>query len=179
MDKKVVNIAYALLNEQYYTFQVSLESLIFNNSNCLFKIYLLIDENFNKDFLKNILACKKNDNILDIVIINIESSKYKYVSSLINSSEIYTSSFYRFELIRHIDDDRVLFLSDISLATGDILELYNMDIEKYSCAVSEFVPDCVKLSTRPLSNEFFFSDLVMLINLNWWRRENYIEKIEN
>ncbi|MBP3491462.1 ATP-binding cassette domain-containing protein, partial [bacterium] len=106
-------------------------------------------------------------------------SNYIHLEKYIQHFTNVKSSFYCFELEKYIPEEKVLLLSSVSTVTGDLKELYETDISKSACAVTEYIHSNYASTGFKLNNNFMFSNLMMLINLNWWKEHNYYNKLIN
>lgn len=76
--------------------------------------------------------------------------------------------------------NKVLYLDCDILVTGDLLDLYLIDIEKYfiaACDEEDYIKG--RLEILEIPNHKYFNAGVLLINLKKWRKENLSKKLIN
>lgn len=121
----------------------------------------------------NQLSSKYNQTI-DVV--RIEKDRFK---NLITYGRYPTSMYFRFllpEILR--GEDKVLYLDCDILVRRNLLDLFSLDIDGYSCGVVlDQQCDDVQIANRLRIDSPYFNSGVMLMNLKEWRSQNYAEKI--
>ena len=176
---KIINIAYNITENSWKMAIVSMQSVIDNNSNNKLRFYIFYSYNTNIIFQDKFKFYAKYKNVEDIIFIKIDDSKFKFLSNYVSSYINLSHHFYCFDYINQIKEEKILLLVEHTIVTNDLSDFYNMDLTNKSCAVSVFpFIDPLNLNLKN-NNSFIFNDLVMLINLKYWKENNFYENLLN
>lgn len=171
-ENNIINIAYILRKEDIFNTVVSLYSL-FQNTKHMVNLYFfhdqLVETKNIRDYLNEI---QQNKMCHDIKFIEIDYKKYKHMKYKFNFHE----RFYIVEIPELIQENKIIFISNNTLVTSDLEELYNIDISNNSCAAVEMPTSKTILERNELKRKACFNNAVMLINLECWRERHYFEK---
>ena len=166
-----LTIAYTITNDSLYYAIVSIASLFINNKDNNINLNIIYDENLDDEYLKLFKKFDIYKNCTELNYIKINSSKYDYFKRNLFFSE----RFYIFELPNLINADRVLYINEYTIVNSDLEELYNTDLENYSCAAVEYIyGDEIKDIS-----DFGYQNNIMVIDCKKFRNENFYEKFIN
>ncbi len=172
--KNCVTIVFAT-NQQYIQHLcAALKSLLENNKDLSFKIYI-INSGISPKIYSNILTVARPYNCqLENIVISDDFFK-ELVLTHHYSKEIY----YRLLIPELIDEKKVLYLDADIIINGSIKELYNQNIEDYYvCAVED--PYFDRYSQLNIDKKFrYFNSGVMLINVTKWKNTGLQKKVIN
>lgn len=173
---ETINVVFSSDNNYAQYMGVAICSL-FENKTCPNPIDIYVLDGEINDDNKNKLAVLENRYNFKINYIKMDTEFFKdfYISR-----QITQASYYRIitpELFSTLD--KILYLDCDIIITGDILELYNININNYFFAAvdEEKYPDNRLLNLDIPENERYFNAGVMLINLSQWRDSNTSKKI--
>lgn len=95
------------------------------------------------------------------------------LNSLKASDRFPSSIYFRFLLPEILDCDKVLYLDCDIIVTANLSGLWNTDIKEYACAaVEDQASDDITLKNRVGIYEDYFNSGVLLMNLDYWRKNN-------
>ena len=160
-----INIAYVLNEDNYYMTIVSMQSVIESNKQNIIDFYIVKDKNFDCD-LSVIKNFKKYSNCNNIVISVINLARY------ISLNIYFHDIFCVLDFADIVPFDRALFLSNFSFVQKDLSELYNIDLSNFSCGVIENI---YSPKDNNIKSKHLFE--VMLINLDYFRKQQYYDKL--
>jgi len=129
----------------------------------------MYDRSFEKDSLDIFEKLKKYDNINKIEFVNVGSSAIQ-ISNKYNDS---TKFLYLFDFCKNFDGEKVLYLSNYSLVTDDIKNLYNTDLSNNSCAGTEYFWSKKILKDVITPNNTAYTTDILLVNVPLWKTKNY------
>ena len=173
-----INIAYPVDETNWINCYVSIISLI-ENSSSFVNIYLL--EEVLEDCIKNIFEDieKNNKNICKINIVHIEK---KDLVDLYLSKVTIANSWFRILFADLCPDvDKVIFMAGCAtIITGDLSELYNMDInEKFILVADDVINGHFYAEKYHLVSETYSNINIMLLNCKEFSENNAFEKFQN
>lgn len=169
-----MNVAFVINNDIFEMTYISIHSLLKENSDSKINLYIAIDENLSKIKLLLLNKFKNYSNCKELNYIHVNMSKYKNIADVVSFSEL----LYQFEIPRHIDGARVLFIGMYALITSNLKEFYNMDLEGNSCAASEFIySDWVKVNYNLENRKHIYNNSVLLIDTKKWNENEYLKKL--
>lgn len=169
-----IPILYLPTNETFETMLVSMASLVENNSEKEFKLVLGLDSSFDEENIAKIKAiCSKHNQIKEIVIHKIDEDKYAYYKN--NRKLVLTSRLYIFECVE-LFKEKFIYFAEQTIITGDINELYDIDITDYVCAVAEYIDPKALIREFDLKNKIIFSTNMLLVNPVKWKEEKISDK---
>lgn len=153
---------------------VMLCSLFENNWENHFNVYIIIDfdHNDNLQQLKKLVNRYKQE----LEFIKIDKTQ---VNNLILSGHATQAVYFRLLIPLVLDRNisRVLYLDSDIIIKRDIRKLWEVEIEEYAlAAVAEPLFDRHEQLGISVENSYFNSG-VMLINLDYWRKENISQKV--
>lgn len=169
-----IPILYLPTNETFETMLISIASLIQNNGEKEFKLVLGLDSSFDVENIAKIKAiCSKHSQIKEIVIHKIDENKYMYFKN--NRKLVLTSRLYIFDCAE-LFKEKFIYFAEQTIITGDINELYNIDITDYVCAAAEYIDPVTLIRGFDLKNKTIFSTNMLLINPVKWKEEKISDK---
>ncbi len=169
-----IPILYLPTNETFETMLISIASLIQNNGEKEFKLVLGLDSSFDEENIAKIKAiCSKHSQIKEIVIHKIDESKYMYFKN--NRKLVLTSRLYIFDCVE-LFKEKFIYFAEQTIITGDINELYDIDITDYVCAVAEYIDPKTLIREFDLKNKIIFSTNMLLVNPVKWKEEKISDK---
>ena len=172
MKNNQINIVYCLNEEEYLSALVSVQSVITNNLNNFINFFFIIDENFNRELLKSFKFINKKP-FYTVNIIKESKNKYLNILNKVNFSE----NFYLFDIANLINVEKFIYFSSQTLINCDLNNLYNTNIDTYTCAACEYIYPQVFEEMFKLKKEHVMHATVALINLKQWKNKNYFEKL--
>ncbi len=174
MDNTII-IVTELSNDTINLSCVSLKSILENNKDNSIEFIFLYDgllDIVNINLIKNII--KKYKNIINFNFIKIKREKYKI---LINKTNFgFRNRLYLFELPYLTNYEKVLYISPYTIVCQNIKQLFNMNIENNSCAGVENLEQGKIQDLFNLKSKIFSND-ILLINLNKWRKQDYFQRL--
>lgn len=160
----------ALCTDEKYSFPcgVCVTSILENNKECECNIYILTP-GLKKDTIEkyNLLSTTYGQKIEIIKIDN------KNFNSLKISDRFPISIYYRYLLPQLLNREKVLYLDCDIIVTGKLTDLWDTDIKDYACGVVEDQKsDDITIQNRLGLYRNYFNSGVLLMNLNFWRKNN-------
>lgn len=172
------NVLFAADNNFAPYLGVSVYSLLKNNHKDFDKINIyVLDKDISENNKIKILDIVNNYEFANLFFIKDEGinkilgAKVQANRALSSYSRLFTASL--------IDEtiDKILYLDGDSIILGSFKELWEMDMQDYSCAgVLDVGPDYVKTAVGLNSDDIYINAGVLLINLKKWRDENTEDK---
>lgn len=174
--KEPINIAYTIDNNYVIPTIISIDSIIKNsNSDTRYNFYIVETglTRYSKTLMKNHI--EKFDNNVEFVQVDTDRitkgvNLYKHLTPI---------AIARVVIPEIIDVDKVIYLDGDTLATGDLSELYNIDLGQQSTGmVNDFVEDLwlKRFSGFNLQYGFYNSGMI-LIDSKKWREQKLSQKI--
>lgn len=161
-----MNIALCTDEKYAYPCGVCITSILKNNKDEECNIYILtpgLKENTIARF--NLLA-KTYHKKIEIIII--DDSLF---ANLKICPRFPISIYYRFLLPQLLKTEKVLYLDCDIIVTGNLRKLWDTDISNYACGVIEDQnSDDITIQNRLEQYRDYFNSGVLLINLNYWRK---------
>lgn len=157
-----INVAYIITNSSSYMTLVSLYSVLINNKHYDINVKIIYN---NEVSLK----------VLDLF--NLLKKQFENLKKL-DFIEISTSSANLFEVVPYIKDDKFLFLNFDSLVTGDLMNLYKIDLSNNSCAAVEFFhnKDVIESLSFAKFRHVYHKPTMVLVNKTLWDKKQYSQK---
>lgn len=167
-------IVFAIDKNYIKPLAVSIVSLLDNNTDSFFNIYIMYHEIENRklEVLKKII--ERYETSLSFIKIDINE-----ITNLKTNYHFTYANYLRLLIPDVIGEDIVLYLDVDIVVTGSLIELYNFyDNNTYVSAVE--VPyfnrhDELEMNKKSL----YFNSGVMLINCRMWKKDNIKEKVIN
>ena len=166
------------LNEGYLKYlNTLLESMIFNNRNCFFSVYILSSglEKASFSQAEEILGCNG-----ELILIKAQGMGLENAPT---SSRYPKEMYYRIFAARYLPEtlDRILYLDPDIIINGQLSELYNTALDGYFFAAASHNGELMrKLNERRLKMEKgapYINSGVLLINLELLRKEQNYEEV--
>ena len=174
--RNTIDVAYTPSNNTIEMTIVSIYSLLINNTKNIINLYFVIDDSFTKKNQDLLLEFKKFDNCKNIIFFYVKQKRYDDLKNLLNT----TDSMRIYEFAEIIEKNRILYLSSVSLINNDILNLYNTDLQGYSCAATEYIYSDDIINRNFLAEkQTIFNSGILLIDLNSWKKHKISEKFFN
>lgn len=148
-------------------------SILENNRDTKCRIYVLIDSLDETN--RNLFNYLSNYYKQEILVTEIPLDSF---SNLITRSRYRKSMYYRFLLPDIIDDDKVLYLDCDIINRKPLSDFYNTNLKDKAAAVIEDAQgDDVRLHNQIRYLGKYFNSGVMLMNLDYWRRNHVKEQL--
>ena len=167
------NICYSLDNKYTEQTAVSIASILKNADIDDNVNFYILDGGLTKED-KNKLELLRNIKNFNIEYIKVNNNDFKNCPLLQENNKEYhvtIPTYYRFKLATYLNKlDKVLYLDCDIIVRTSLKELYKLDISKYAAAM---VPDAEsKKEALRLNIKKYFNAGLMLINLDFWRKNN-------
>ena len=175
-NKEIIPIAYTIDNNYWLYTLLSIDSILKNNKNSYQYHFYIIEDNLSdknkKRMTKYISKHHQRIDFINIDTKNIDdgenlyqkTEQHKYISRIAMARILLP------ELLPYLD--KVLYLDGDTLVTGDLSELYNIDMKNYPVAM---VCDITETNEIPT----YFNDGVILMNLKYFREHNITQIMTN
>ena len=173
-NKNEINIVYCLSEVDYLSTLVSVQSVIANNSNNFINFYFILDEQFEKEFLK-VFGYIEKYSFCKIHFVYESRKKYLNILNRTNFSE----NFYIFNIADLINVGKVIYLSSQTLVNCDLAELFSKESNTSSCFAAEYIYPQILDELFNVKKEQVLHSTVLLIDLVKWKRENYFSKLQS
>jgi len=170
-----INIVLAADNNYAQHLAVTLSSILHNNKNEKFNIFIFEDKisEFNKKKIAQVASqfnCKITYVIFDATIFkNMHFGRFTIVA------------YYRLLMAKYINVDKILYLDVDIIVNKSIRSMYDIDIDNYYVAAVEDIWKprnyCNKLKMD--QDAKYFNSGVLLANLKKWKEDNLFEKFIN
>lgn len=152
---------------------VCLTSVFENNKANKFVVYIITagitKENEHK------FQCLSEFYHQDIVVKAIDNGQFK---SLPSRGRYVIATYYRFILPDILPESKVLYLDGDTIVTSGLSDLWQTNLDNYACAVVEDSRcDNVQLYNRLYLRTTYFNAGVLLINLDYWRKNNITDRL--
>ena len=163
-------------NNNYAPFIATVISSICYNTHYNIDFYVL-DSNissFNKKIIEN-LKTQFNNFAIEFIKIDFK----KYFKDFKQNNEWSLDIYSRF-LIPDLKKDikKAIYIDVDTIILDDISKLYNINIEKYGLGAIPDLYDCIKHRKElSLNIKGYFNSGVLLINCNYWRKNNIFNKL--
>jgi len=169
---KKYSVVFATDENYIQHLSVALFSLLKNNNNCQFQIYVICSGISEKYFHKLKLIVNKFDSTINQIVV-----KDEIFDSLVTNHHFTKAMYYRLLIPKFIKDDVVLYLDADIVVNGSIKDLFDIDLEsKYIGAVLNPGFQRHKELKMDLDSEYFNSG-VMLINNKLWITNSVADKV--
>lgn len=174
-----MNIAFAINNSYVPHLEIALFSLLENNKSADIKIYIISSDisAFRRKRLERLCDLFKN---ATVDFIELSEDIFKDLKVI----EHFSRDMYVRYLLPNLlpDSDKVLYLDADILVTGGLARLYDLDIDDYFAAgvrdigisKAQFKDYLKELG---LGNENYFNSGVLLLNLDYLRRNDIVNKL--
>lgn len=169
----IINIVFATDKNYIQHLCAALVSLLENNKNLSFDIYI-ISSGMSKKSYRNIqeITDKYNCRIKHIII-----SDELFVTLAVTHPYYPKGTYYRLLIPELIDTKKILYLDSDIIVNGSIKELYEQDLEDYYvCAIED--PGFDRHDQLKMNkNSKYFNSGMMLINLALWKKSGLQKKV--
>lgn len=173
MSGRRVNIVFAIDNNYVQHVCVAMVSLLENNRDLSFRIYV-ISSGLSRKSVGNIMSISDR---YDCEVKNITVSDALFVE-LATAHPFYPKgTYYRLLIPELIDEEKLLYLDSDIVVNGSIRELYEEELgDYYVCAIEDPGFDRHRqLKMNPQS--VYFNSGMMLINLAKWKRDGIQKRV--
>lgn len=176
MKSNIIHIALCTDENYSYPCGVCITSILENNKDKECNIYVLTSGLKDCSIKKFKEISKKYNQRIEIIKID-----NHLISGLKTNDRFPFSIYYRFLLPQLLVDlDRVLYLDCDIIVTRNLNELWNTDIKEYACGVIEDqMSDCITMHNRISKYRDYFNSGVLLMNLDYWRRNEISSELIN
>ena len=172
----------ALITDENYVIPTgtAIASILQSNPDGQFVFYIITKSLAEKSvsLLKSFLEPNKDRALLEICSL---SDEYKTDFPIRKGDHVSVATYFRFFFANLIPQnvDKLLFLDGDTLCVDSIADFYNTDLDGFSCAaIHDENNDDERAYERlkyPPENGYFNAG-VMLINLDWWRKNGVMQK---
>lgn len=156
-----------------------LTSLFENNKDCKINLHILTKElsEYNTSFI--IELCQRYDN--EVKIYNVDETILEGVKFR-KKNPLSKAAYYRILLPNILNDQirKILYLDCDVIVLGSIKELYDIELTNYALAACMDASPYTELHRRQLNfslKDDAFCSGIMMINLDYWRQNNSLEKL--
>lgn len=169
---KCFSVCFCCDKNYYIHLIVSIKSLLENNKDLIFKIYV-INEDFHKNeiaSLKALIESYKN------IFVYINDLNWDY-SKLKTTRQFSKAIYYRISIPYLICDDLVLYLDSDIIVNGSLIDLFSINLKD---KVLGAVQDIGYIDYKSLDMDYehgYFNSGVMLINTKEWKSNNVTQKV--
>ncbi len=176
-----LNICYAL--DEIYIEQalVSIASIL-KNSNYDDKFNFYIMENCLNEQQRNLFEELKSIKEFNIEFININIEDFiscpilKDIKPEYSNYHVTMPTYFRFHAPKYFANlDKILYLDCDVIVRTSLEELFNINIENYAAMMAEDASNNIEKDRLNLQN--YFNAGVMMINLDYWRKNNITNKL--
>jgi lipopolysaccharide biosynthesis glycosyltransferase len=164
------NIVFATDENYIQHLGVSIKSLLYNNVDLSFKIYIINNKLSNKSFEK----IRKITSIYNCELVNAKISDDVFSNLLINN-HFTKAMYYRLLIPNYVSETKVLYLDADIIVNNSIKTLYNKNIESCYVAAVENPGFTRHKDLSMKNNSAYFNSGVLLINVSFWK-ENELQK---
>jgi lipopolysaccharide biosynthesis glycosyltransferase len=182
MRTEIIPIFFAANPDYYQHLCVALVSLLENNKNNRFSIYVLTNSDQNKE---KIIQLKNQYDHFDVQFRTISDSDVQSFHLSKHCPHISIQTYYRILIPKIFPElDKAIYLDSDLIVEGDILELWKIDIDNYYLAgvdTSCFEHTLIyKNKINLTKDDIYINGGVLIMNLEAMRRDNIVElMIEN
>ncbi len=175
-ENKKINIVMLLDDNYFFCTYVALKSMKINkDANAIYNIYILID-GVSQDNQQKIQLLNEENFITKIIDIQEYCQKYKNIQNVYHISNTALVKFDIPNILPHLD--KALYLDGDILATKDLSELFNIDIDNfYLGAVRELRSEYTRKYNELTNTKYYFNSGVMLLNLKKMRKDDLPQKL--
>ena len=177
----MVNIPIFLASDNNYApFVATAIASICDNTDSYCEFYVL-DGGISEENKERICNLKKQFDNFSVTFVKIDTEKY--FKNFIVESYITVATYYRFVIADLFPDlEKVLYLDVDIIAQGDILDLYNVDLENYILGAVIDQGDKLYISRLKKNLDMnifshYFNAGVLLLDLKKWREDNISKKL--
>ena len=169
----IMNIA--LCTDEKYSFPcgVCITSILENNKNEECNIYILTT-GLKKETIEKIEQLKETYH-QNIEIKILDESIFK---GLKISDRFPVSIYFRYLLPQLLEGEKTIYLDCDTIVTKNLKELWQTNIEDYACGVVEDqMSDDIRIQNRIGHNKDYFNSGMLLINLEFWRKNQIAKQL--
>ena len=164
-DYPTINIAYAINNNNFDNFLISLISIL-KNSELENLNFIIIYDDINLFNIQKISMFKEFRSF-DLQTLNISNSLSKYIAS----KKTFLSYILIYNLYKLYNIDKILYLNPKSIIRKSLLPLFEIDMtNKYIAGVEEISLSKYKSKNLHLQDKIYINDGVLLFNLKELRK---------
>ena len=171
-----------MITDEGYTMPtcVALTSMRINKKlESIYKIHILAS-NISEDSRQKMLSLGREDFILDIINVK-QDERFKNYVKRDGDKHVTPAAILKFKIPELLSKvGKVIYLDGDILVQGDLLELYNTDINgKYAAVVKDILPERNPRHMKFLKypHRYYFNSGMMLMNLTRMRKENISQKL--
>jgi len=169
---RTINVAFAIDQNYIQHLAVAIKSLLENNKDLEFRIYIINGgiDNLIWNKLEKILL------LYDAVLINIEIDNILF-ANLVTNYHFTKAMYYRLLIPKIIDVEKILYLDADIVINYSIFELYSTDITNFYIGgiINPGFTRNDKLNMD--KNSKYFNSGVMLINNKMWQKDKISDKV--
>lgn len=168
-----MNIVLAADDNYALPCMVTISSILSNNNPAKCSIYVLT-LGFDQKNTDLFLQLQQNFNAqINIVVVNPDEIRHS-----ITSDRFPISNFFRLLIPQIFDFDKALYLDCDIIVNGNIEDLWEADLKDMACGVIiDQACDDITLHNRILTYTTYYNAGVLLMNLDYWRKENVSKQV--
>lgn len=169
-----MNLIYASDDKYAIPCMVSILSILSNNNPEECSIYIL-SLGLNE---KNSSLLKKIQHLYPKSKISVVKLSTEKIKGAIVSERFPIAIFFRYLIPDLFDFDKALYFDCDTIVNGDIKELWQVNLDDKACGmVEDQVSDDITQHNRIRTYTSYYNSGVMLMNLDFWRKEKLCEKL--
>jgi len=168
----IYNIVFATDQNYIQHLDVAIRSLLENNKNSEFKIFI-INGGIESDEWKKLIKVSSQYNS-ELINITIDDFLFE---KLVTNHHFTKANYYRLFIPQFIEKGKVLYLDADIVVNGSIVDLFKTDIDKYYIAAVENPGFNRHKELKMHANSQYFNSGVMLINIDKWKEFNLTQKV--
>ncbi len=169
---KKYSVVFATDENYIQHLSVALTSLLINNDDCKFDIYIICSGMSEENFVKLKSIGNKYQATLNQIVVSEE-----FFGTLVTNHHFTKAMYYRLMIPSFIQEDKVLYLDADIVVNGSVKNLFSIDLEgKYIAAVLN--PGFQRHQELKMNFDAkYFNSGVMLINNKLWKSDNLAKNI--
>ena len=169
---KNYSVAFATDKNYIQPLSVALVSLLINNDDCQFDIYIICSGMGEENFVKLQSIGNKYQATIKQIIVNDE-----VFDTLVTNYHFTKATYYRLMIPNFIQEDKVLYLDADIVVNGSVKKLFSIDLEgRYIAAVLN--PGFKRHQELKMNFDAeYFNAGVMLINNKLWKSDDLAKNI--
>lgn len=171
-----INIMYTSNNGYAYQLISSIHSLLKNNKTFEEIYCYIVDDNIEAQNKKKIIAFQEKHPCFTVNFIDFRNIEYK-LNGLKDSTGYKKIGYARLLISDLINEKKLLYLDCDTIINGDLLELWNTNLDEYYFAAVQDNPALYAVTAIGMTDvDRYINAGVMLINITKWKEDNIENK---